>query len=69
MSTSSSPIVTPEGNVYCASAGTSYVIEAGEKFEVLAKNELGDGSQASPAVADTQLFLKGRRFLWCIGTK
>ena len=50
-----------------APSGKSYVIKAGAQFEVLAKNELGDGSRASPAVADGKLFLKGRRFLWCIG--
>jgi len=69
VSTASSPIVTPEGRIYCASAGTSYVIKGGETFEVLAKSELGDGGPASPALGDGKLYLKGRKFLWCIGAK
>lgn len=69
VSTSSSPVVTAEGHIYCAGAGTSYVVKAGSKFEVLGKSELGDGGPASPAVADGKLFLKGRRFLFCIGKK
>ena len=50
-------------------AGKSFVIKAGEKPEILASNDLGDGSQASPAVAEGKIYLRGRRFLWCIGKK
>jgi outer membrane protein assembly factor BamB len=64
-----SPLVTPDGNIYCASAGRSYVIKAGAKPEVLAFNNLGDDSQASGAVAEKRFFLKGTRFLYCIGLK
>lgn len=66
VSSAASPFVTPDGRIYCASAGKSYVLKAGNKAEVLGTSDLGDGSNASPAVADGKLFLKGRRFLWCI---
>jgi outer membrane protein assembly factor BamB len=66
-STSSSPVATADGHLYLASAGKSFVVKAGPKPEVLAVNDLGDGSPASPAVADGRLYLKGRRYLWCIG--
>jgi outer membrane protein assembly factor BamB len=69
VSTASSPFTTPEGRIYFASAGKSYVIKAGRKLEILAVNDLGDASQASPAVADGCIFLKGRRYLYCIGRK
>lgn len=69
VSTSPSPFVTPEGRIYCASAGRSFVVKAGEKMEILATNELNDGSHASPAVAGGRIYLKGRRYLWCIGSK
>jgi hypothetical protein len=36
---------------------------------MLAVNDLGDPSQASPAVTDGCIFLKGRRYLYCIGNK
>jgi len=69
VSTASSPIATADGVIYLASAGKSYVVKAGSKFDVLATNDLGDGCPASPAVADGKLFLKGRKWLFCIGTK
>jgi hypothetical protein len=65
----SSPILTPEGRLYFATAGKSVVIAAGPKFEILATNDLGDGSPASPAVANGRLYLKGARHLYCIGKK
>lgn len=69
VSTASSPIATADGIIYLASAGKSYVVKAGSKFDVLATNDLGDGCPASPAVADGRLFLKGRKWLFCIGVK
>jgi outer membrane protein assembly factor BamB len=64
-----SPFATADGHVYFASAGKSYVIKAGVKFEVLGTSDLGDPSQASPAVADGRIFLRGGRNLYCIGKK
>jgi outer membrane protein assembly factor BamB len=69
VSTASSPFTTPEGHIYFASAGKSYVVKAGAKLDVLAVNDLADGSQASPAVAEGCIFLKGRKQLYCIGNK
>ncbi len=64
-----SPVAAPGGRVYFASAGKTFVVQAGEKFEVLSINDLGDDAPASPAVADGKLFLKGRKMLYCVGTK
>jgi outer membrane protein assembly factor BamB len=69
VATAPSPIVTPEGRIYLASAGKSFVVKAGPKPEVLASSDLGDYSPASPAVADGRIYLKGRRYLWCVGKK
>src|SRR5262245_31453535 len=69
VSTSSSPVASADGRLYLASAGKSYVLRAGPKLEVLAINELGDDGPASPAVADGRLFLKGHKWLFCIGPK
>jgi outer membrane protein assembly factor BamB len=69
VSTSSSPVATPDGRIYLASAGKSYVLKAGPKPDVLAVNDLGDGGPASPAVSSGRLFLKGRRWLFCVGAK
>jgi outer membrane protein assembly factor BamB len=69
VSDSSSPIATQDGRIYLASAGKCYVVKAGPKPEILATNDLGDSGPASPAVADGKLFLKGRKWLFCVGTK
>ncbi len=64
-----SPVATADGRIYCASAGRSYVIKAGPNFEVLGSSDLGDASRAAPAVAAGRLYLKGGRYLFCIGKK
>lgn len=64
-----SPVTTADGRLYLASAGKSYVVKAGPKLDVLATNDLGDGSHASPAVSGGRLFLKGRMALYCVGTR
>jgi len=69
VSTSSSPIATADGRVYLAGGGKSYVVKAGPKFDLLATNDLGDPSPASPAVADGRLYLKGRKWLFCVAAK
>lgn len=63
-----SPFATADGRIYFASANKSYVLKAGPKLEMLAVNTLSDASRASPAVAGGRIYLKGGRFLWCIGT-
>lgn len=67
MSAASSPIVTPDGVIYFASAGKSYVIRAGQEYDLISTNELGDACSASPAVGPGKLILKGQQFLYCIG--
>jgi outer membrane protein assembly factor BamB len=62
-----SPVCAPNGRIYLASAGKSFVVKAGAKFELLGTNDLGDESAASPAVAGGRLFLKGRKMLYCVG--
>ena len=69
LDTALSPFATPDGRIYCAGAGKSYVIKAGPKLEVLGKSDLGDSSRASPAVAAGRIYLKGGRFLYCVGAK
>jgi outer membrane protein assembly factor BamB len=64
-----SPIATADRRVYFASGGKSVVIQAGPKLDVLGTNDLGDPSQASPAVAGGRLYIKGGRNLYCIGSK
>ncbi len=69
ISVPSSPIATPDGRIYFASAGKTFVIKAGPKFELLATNDLEEPSAASAAVSQGKIFLKGNRHLFCVGNK
>jgi outer membrane protein assembly factor BamB len=62
--------VAAEGRVYIPGReGATAVIKAGPVFEVLATNTLDDGFDASPALAGTELYLRGQRYLYCIAEK
>jgi outer membrane protein assembly factor BamB len=61
---SASPIFA-DGKIYLFShEGIGTVIRAGRKFELLARNELGDGFMASPAVTGKSLILRSRSHLY-----
>jgi outer membrane protein assembly factor BamB len=68
-STWASPVADGSGRLYFATAGVSYVVQAGEEFKVLAVNDLGDPNHASPAVVGGRLFLVGTRNVYCVGKK
>lgn len=57
-----------DGRIYFLNTtGLSTVISATDRFERLAENQLDDQFLASPAVSDGRLFLRGRKFLYCLG--
>ncbi len=59
--------VAGDGKVYMASeTGETYVLRAGRKAEVLAKNDLGERFVASPALSDGRLFLRSDNTLFAI---
>jgi outer membrane protein assembly factor BamB len=59
--------VAAAGRVYLVDRdGTTVVLKAGDRLEVLATNKLEDPVDASPAVAGRQLFLRGQKYLYCI---
>ena len=47
-------------------SGTTVVIKRAAKFELLAENRLDDSFSASPALAGTDLYLRGERHLYAI---
>jgi outer membrane protein assembly factor BamB len=66
----SSPIATADGRLYLASSGRSSVVKVGPKFEILATNELEDAPEyITPAESSGGIFIKGKAYLWCIGTR
>lgn len=75
---SSSPVLLGDRILWANEGGTFYVWRASpDKFELLAENQVGDESFASPAVAGGRLFLrvakqvdeKRQEYLFCIGNK
>lgn len=55
------------GRVYVLGRdGNAMVLRHGATLEVLARNRLEDGFDASPAVVDQELFLRGRQHLYCL---
>ena len=62
--------VGAQGRVYLPGRdGTTMVFRHGPAFEVLAKNTLNDGFDASPALVDKEIYLRGYQYLYSIGEK
>jgi len=60
--------VSANGLVYFLNDdGVMHVIRAGPEFELVARNELGEKTYASPALSDGQIFLRSFNHLYCIG--
>lgn len=48
--------------------GTMQIVAAERTYRMVGTCSLGEGSDATPAVGDGRLYLRGRSHLWCIGT-
>jgi len=65
----SSPVVAG-GLVYMPNDdGVITVIKPGPEFEYVARNYLGEGMYASPAISKGRIYLRGFEHLFCIGNK
>jgi outer membrane protein assembly factor BamB len=61
--------VGADGKVYLVSeTGETFVLRAGNKQEVLARNQLDERFLASPAISGGRIFLRGDGSLFAIGT-
>jgi outer membrane protein assembly factor BamB len=59
--------VAASGRVYVVGRdGMSAVLDAGPEPKVLATNSLGDGFDASPALVDDEMYLRGQKYLYRI---
>jgi outer membrane protein assembly factor BamB len=60
--------VAADGKVYFTSEeGDVFVVRAGEKFELLAKNALGEVTMATPAISEGRLIFRTRGHLLAVG--
>ena len=63
-------LMAAAGRIYISGReGTTLVLKAGPKFEVLAKNKLPEPLDASPVVIGKHLYLRGSKHLWCIESR
>jgi outer membrane protein assembly factor BamB len=63
---SASPVAAG-GNLYLMSEdGDVYVISAGPKYELRAKNSIGEAIMASPAISDGKMFVRALKHIYCI---
>ena len=66
---SASPVLA-DGKIYITNEdGLTTVMKAGDKFEVLAENDLADYTLASPAISDGRIYMRTTTHLWAIGNK
>ena len=62
--------VGAKGRIYIpGQQGATIVLKAGAAYEVLATNTLDDGFDASPALVDNEIYLRGAKYLYSIGPK
>ena len=60
--------VGADGRIYFPGRdGATLVMRQGAPFEVLATNTLDDGFDASPALVENEIYLRGYRYLYSIG--
>ncbi len=61
-------LLLADGKLYVSSLqGETFVLAAGPKYELLARNKLGETIYAAPAVSNGEIFLRGHKHLYCIG--
>jgi outer membrane protein assembly factor BamB len=61
-----SPVAADDKVIIVGRDGTSVVLEDSDTFTLLATNKLDDRIDATPALAGNQVFLRGKRYLYCI---
>lgn len=66
---SGSPVIV-DGRLYCIDEdGVVVVLAAGEQFQLLGRNPLGESSRSTPAVANNRMYLRTDSHLVSIGGK
>ena len=63
-------LIAAQGLVYFLNDnGVTNVVRPGAKFDLVARNEIGERAFASPAFSEGQIFIRGESTLFCIGTR
>lgn len=63
-------LASAEGNVYFINDfGTLRVVHPDETYQLVSESELGEKVFASPALSEGQIFIRGEKTLFCLGTR
>jgi outer membrane protein assembly factor BamB len=62
-----SPLAAEHRIYFLNMEGLATVISATPRFDRLAENQLDDTTIASPATSDDKLFIRGHKWLYCLG--
>ena len=64
-----SPLLAGDRIYYLNRRGVTFVVAASPKFELIAQNDLQDGTRfdASPVPCGNRILIRSNRFLYCIG--
>jgi outer membrane protein assembly factor BamB len=65
----SSPVAAGDRLYVTNEDGRTYVIALGSAYKLLQENELGESVMATPAIADSVLYVRGRRHVFAIGER
>ena len=65
----SSPVLVGDEVLAFSMTGTYYVFKADREYELVRRGELGEPVEASPAVADGRLYVRGGTHLFCFGSR
>lgn len=64
----SASLVSADGLVYFLSdEGVMTVVKPGQNLDIVARNELGENTYASPAISNGRIFIRADKNLYCIG--
>jgi outer membrane protein assembly factor BamB len=64
-----SPVAAGNKVIFLSEGGKATVVRADRQWEILAVNDLGEESYATPAIADGRIFVRTRSALYCFGTR
>jgi outer membrane protein assembly factor BamB len=62
-----SPVAAAGCVYFLNDKGSTRVIKAGDRYQLVASNDLGEKCYASPAISHGQIFVRGATHLYCIG--
>jgi outer membrane protein assembly factor BamB len=60
--------VAADGKIYvCSWSGMVFIVQAGDRFEILSRNKLGERINATPALVDGNIYLRTAKHVMAFG--